>query len=225
MITVDRTKIDQSIENMGTMFNATKEVLASYEEEKKVLEKRGEDLNKKVAELQEQHTQLLLDREIAKDNTSDYIYLSKQLADTQKEMRIIVSLQEELKWDFKQLKKKYVLTIQNTYGKDLSAKSQFDVNANVELVRYELLNAIADYAKEVRKQQQPLMEIIGDEFLDDEELMENNLSFRRAFDFDSTYLSYWAEAGNSVIGKNQVFSACSGNLDPNVRKPKVKEVE
>ncbi|MGM0887187.1 MAG: hypothetical protein ACQEW5_09495 [Bacillota bacterium] len=224
MLKIDRSAVDAAIENME-MFKATKEVLASYEEEKKVLIKRGEDLNKRVANLQEQHTQFLLDREIAKDNTSDYIYLSKQLADTQKEMKIIVSLQEELKEDFKQLKKKYILTIQNTYGKDLSVKSQFDVNANVELVRYELLNAIADYAKEVRKQQQPLMTIIGDEFLDDNELMEDNRSFKRAFEFDSTHLSYWAEAGNSVIGKNQVFSACSGNLDPNVRKPQVKEVK
>ena len=78
MLEINRTKVDQAIENME-MFTATKEVLADYETEKVVLLKRGDDLNKKVSELQEQHTQLLLDREIAKDNTSDYIYLSKQL--------------------------------------------------------------------------------------------------------------------------------------------------
>jgi hypothetical protein len=220
MLKVDRSAVDAAIEDMD-MFTATKEVLASYEEEKKVLIKRGEDLNKRVANLQEQHTQFLLEREIAKDNTSDYIYLSKQLVDTQKEMRIIVSLQEELKEDFKQLKKKYVLTIQNTYGKDLSVKSQFDVNHAVELVRYELLNAIADYAKEVRKQQQPLMTIIGDEFLDDNELMEDNRSFKRAFEFDSVNLSYSGELNQSFIHRNHIFSACGGNLHPEIQKPKV----
>jgi hypothetical protein len=224
MITVNRSAVDAAIENMGTMFTVTKEVLASYEEEKKVLENRGDDLNKRVAELQEQHTQLLLDRESEKDSTSNYIKLSKQLTAANDEVQVIVSLQEQLKEDFKALKQKYIPIILGNYGKDLLAKNELNVNETVELVRYELLNAIAEYAKEVRKQQQPLMEIIGDEFLDDEELMENNRSFKRAFEFDSTHLSYWAEAGNSVIGKNQVFSACGGNLDPNVRLP-AKDVE
>jgi len=223
MIQIDHSALYKAIENME-MFTATKEVLADYETQKGVLLKRGDDLNEKVAELQEQHKQLLLDREIAKDNTSDYIYLSKQLTATNDDMQVIVSLQEQLKEDFRSLKQKYIPIIQNTYGEDLTAKNEFDVNHTVELVRFELLSSIAEYASAVRKQQQPLLPLIG-EFLDDEELMTEHKSFRRTFVFDSTYLNYTGDPSNTVLAKNHIHYAVGGNLHPDIRKPKVKDGE
>lgn len=220
MISVNRAKIDQAIENMGDMFAATKKVFGEYETEKKVLIKRGEDLNKRISELQGEHTQLLLDREIAKDNTNDYIKLSKKLTVANDEVQVIVSLQEQLKEDFKVLKQKHLPIIKRTYEDDLSAKNQFDVNEAVESARYEMLSAITDYAKEIKKQQSPLLPAIS-EFLEDAELMQNNRSFQRTFDFDSTHLTYSGELNQSFIHRNHIFSACGGNLHPEIQKPKV----
>lgn len=223
MLKIDRSAVDAAIEKME-MFTATKEVLAEYEAERNLLEKRGEGLNKKIAELKEEHASTMIDREtVAKDSISDYIYLSGKMKQINDEMTTVLSLQDQLKEDIKQLKQKHLPIIKRTYETDLSAKNAFDVNHAVELIRFELLSCIADFAKEVKKKQQPLMTIIG-EFLDDEELMMENRSFMRTFEFDSTHLSYWAETGNSVISKNQVFSACGGSLDPNVRPP-AKDVE
>lgn len=222
MLKIDRSAVDKAIEDLE-MFTDTQAVLDNYETEKEVLVKRGDDLSKRIAELQEEHTQLLLDRESSKDNTSDYIYLSKQLTATNEEVQTIVSLQEQLKDDFKALKQKYIPVIQSTYGKDLSAKNQFPVNETIDYVKYELLKAIADYSCEVRKQQQPLLPLIG-EFLEDEELMSNNAGFRRLFYSDSIKLSYF-EAGKSVIAKNHVLSSIDGNLHHEIQKPKVKDGE
>lgn len=222
MLKIDRSEVDKAIENLE-MFTDTEKVLDDYETEKKVLIKREEDLNKRVVELQEEHTQLLLDREIVKDSTSDYIYLSKQLSVANDEMQIIVSLQEQLKDDFRALKQKYIPIIRGTYSKDLQGKNEFPVNFTVESVRYELIKAIADYANEIREQQQPLIPLIG-EFLDDEELMEENRGFRRLFEFDSTNLSYTGELSKSFIHRNHIFYACGGNVHPEIRKPQ-KDVE
>ena len=220
MLKIDRTEVNQAIENM-VMFTATMKVLADYEEEKQVLVNREKGLNERMAQLQEEHTQLLLDREVSKDNTSDYIYLSKQLSNADDEMRIIVSLQEQLQQDVRALKQKYVPIIRDSYSKDLSAKNEFSVNDTVDLVRYELLKAVADYSREVSKQQAPLMPAIY-EFLHDEELMEANAGFRRAFEYGSEHLIYTGGGpGKSVISKNEIFSACGGNLPRGVTKPRV----
>ncbi|MFD6440562.1 hypothetical protein ACFWDG_12260 [Peribacillus sp. NPDC060186] len=219
MLKIDRLELDKAIENME-MFTATKEVLAEYEAEKNLLEKRGEGFNKKIVELQEEHAATMIDREtVAKDSISDYIYLSGKMKKIDDEMTTVLSLEDQLKDDFRELKQKFIPIIRDTYSKDLSAKNEFDVNHAVELVRYELLKSISDFASEVRKQQQPLLPLIG-EFLDDEELMENNRSFRRTFEFDSIYLSYTGDLGNSVIAKHHVFSAVGGNLHPDIQKPK-----
>lgn len=63
MLKIDRTSVDKAIEEMK-LFEATKEVLASYEAEKEALVKRGDVLTERLAQLQEQHTQTLIDREV-----------------------------------------------------------------------------------------------------------------------------------------------------------------
>ncbi|PFK03471.1 hypothetical protein COI97_14505, partial [Bacillus cereus] len=60
MLKIDRTAIDTAIEEME-LFTATKEVLAKYEAEKGILEKREEALTERLAQLQEQHSQTLID--------------------------------------------------------------------------------------------------------------------------------------------------------------------
>lgn len=225
MIQIDRSAVDAAIENMGGMFKASKEVFAEYEKERKVLIKRGEGFKKKIAELQEEHASTMIDREtVAKDSISDYIFLTQKMKKLDDEMTTVQSLEDQLKEDFKSLKQKYIPIIQNTYGEDLTAKNEFDVKHAVELVRYELLSCIAEYAGAVRKQQAPLLPLIG-EFLDDEELMTEHKSFRRTFDFDSTYLSYTGDPSNTVLAKNHVHYAVAGNLHPDIRKPKVKDGE
>ncbi|PFB15489.1 hypothetical protein CN399_12545 [Bacillus cereus] len=221
MLKIDRTAVDKAIEEME-LFTATKEVLANYEAEKKVLEKREEALNERLAMLSSQHAQTLIDREFATENVSEYILLSQQLTKFNEEVQLITSLQEQLKEDFTELKLKYAPTIQATYGKELRAKDDLHVNDMVDSVRYELLKAVTDYAREVRNQQAPLMPVI-EEFLDDEKVMESNRSFKRSFEFDSTNL-YYSESQKSVIDRMHVFSACSGNFPSDIRKPKEAEL-
>lgn len=220
MIKFDRTEVDKAIEELN-MFEATKKVIEDYENEKKLLEKREEELNNKISELQELHATLLIDRETAKDTPSDYIYLSTQLTKTNEEMNILLSLQDELKNDFKELKMKYTPIIQDTYYKDSQERYNFNVNEAVEKTRYELIKAIADYSNAVKAQERPLMNTIQ-EFLDDKEVMEANRSFKRRFEFDRLNLNY-AESIDHVIHRMDIFSACSGNVK--YPKPKEKDVK
>lgn len=217
MLVIDRKEIDKAIEEMN-LFVATKEVLEKYEVEKEVLEKREIALNERLEKLSSQHAQTLMDREFASENVSEYILLSQQLTKFNDEVQLLHSLQEQLKEDFTQLKLKFAPTIQEVYSKDLREKDKLPVNEMVDSVRYELLKSITDYAKEVRNQQAPLMLTIG-EFLDDKEVMEANRGFQRLFEFDSTNL-YYSESQQSVIHRQDIFTACSGQMSSNIHKPK-----
>ncbi|MCY9097628.1 hypothetical protein MOE49_00780 [Bacillus inaquosorum] len=201
MLKIDRSAVDKAIENLDNMFNATNEVLKEYEAEKKALKEREEFLKNRLAQLQEQHAITLMDREVTRDNPSDYIYLSKQLSGIDEEVEILLSLQEQLQDEYKELKEKYMPIIRDSYRKDLSAKnSYFNINDAVNYVRDELKQAISDYENEIYKQDSQVMSVIYDDFLSDSELMNeswdaperrrNALSFKRAFDFDRTKLSY-----------------------------------
>ncbi|EJR43719.1 hypothetical protein IIM_05357 [Bacillus cereus VD107] len=217
MLQIDRTAVDTAIKEME-LFTATKEVLARYEDEKALLEKREEALNERLAQLSSQHAQTLIDREFATENVSEYILLSQQLTKFNEEVQLITSLQEQLKEDFTELKLKYAPTIQTTYSKELRAKDELNVNDMVDSVRYELIKAVHDYAREVRNQQAPLMTTIG-EFLDDTAVLEANRGFKRLFEFDSTNV-YYSESQQSVINRQDIFTACSGNFPSNIIRPK-----
>lgn len=217
MLKIDRKEIDKAIEEMQ-LFTDTKEVLAKYESEKEVLEKREIALNERLAKLSSQHAQTLIDREFATENVGEYILLSQQLTKFNEEVQLINSLLDQLKDDFTELKLKFAPTIQEVYSKDLREKDKLPVNDMVDYVRYELLKSVTDYAKEVRSQQAPLMLTIG-EFLDDKEVMEANRGFKRLFEFDSTHL-YYSESQNTVLDRRHVFSACGGQMPSQIRKPK-----
>ncbi|MDA2383126.1 hypothetical protein PDN41_15285 [Bacillus cereus] len=201
MLKIDRKAVDTAIKEME-LFTTTKEVLANYEAEKEVLEKREKVLTESLARLQEQHTSLLIDREVSTDNLSDYIYISKQLTNINEDVKVITSLQEQLKEDLKVLKQKYMPIIRETYSKDSSARNKhFNVSETVAYITNELKQCISDYEKEIHKQDQQIMPVIYDEFLDDSELMNAGwevdqesrvraLAFKRTFDFDRNNLLY-----------------------------------
>ncbi|MGX7632864.1 hypothetical protein ACWOMK_29430 [Bacillus thuringiensis] len=203
MIKLDRKAVDKAIEEMN-LFTATKEVLASYEAEKEALVKREEALTERLAQLQEQHIQLMMDREVATDNPSDYIYISKQLTNINEDVKVITLLQDQLKEDFTALKQKYMPIVRETYSKDSSARNKhFNVSEAVSYVREELKLVISDYEKAISEQDQQVMPLIYDDFLDDSELMNESwdnpdrrmkaLAFKRTFDFDRNNLLYEKE--------------------------------
>lgn len=203
MIKLDRKAVDKAIEEMN-LFTATKEVLASYEAEKEILVKREEALTERLAQLQEQHIQLMMDREVATDNPSDYIYISKQLTNINEDVKVITLLQDQLKEDFTALKQKYMPIVRETYSKDSSARNKhFNVSEAVSYVREELKLVISDYEKAISEQDQQVMPLIYDDFLDDSELMNESwdnpdrrmkaLAFKRTFDFDRNNLLYEKE--------------------------------
>ncbi|MBJ6722207.1 hypothetical protein I2750_18575 [Bacillus sp. PR5] len=57
------------------------------------------------------------------------------------------------------------------------------------------------------------------EFLNDKEVMETNRGFQRLFEFDITNIHY-SESQQSVINRQDIFTACSGNMPSQIRKPK-----
>ncbi|MCU5003884.1 hypothetical protein OCD70_28075 [Bacillus tropicus] len=200
MIKLDRKAVDKAIEEMN-LFTATKEVLASYEAEKEALVKREEALTERLAQLQEQHIQLMMDREVATDNPSDYIYISKQLTNINEDVKVITLLQDQLKEDFTALKQKYMPIIRETYSKDSATRNKhFNVSEAVSYVREELKLVISDYEKAISEQDQQVMPLIYNDFLDDSELMNESwdnpdrrmkaLAFKRTFDFDRNNLLY-----------------------------------
>ncbi len=200
MIKLDRTSVDKAIEEME-LYKATKEVLASYEAEKESLVKREEALTERLAQLQEQHTQTMLDREVANDNPSDYIYLSSQLSKIESDMKVLLPLKEALQEEYTLLKQKYMPIVRETYSKDSSARNKhFNVSEAVSYVRDELKLVISDYEKAISKHDQQVMPLIYDDFLDDSELMNESwdnpdrrmkaLAFKRTFDFDRNNLLY-----------------------------------
>ncbi|WP_044783817.1 hypothetical protein [Bacillus thuringiensis] len=200
MLKIDRKAVDKAIEEME-LFTATKEVLASYKAEKESLVKREEALTERLAQLQEQHIQLMVDREVATDSPSDYIYISKQLTNINEDVKVITLLQDQLKGDFKALKQKYMPIIRETYSKDSSARNKhFNVSEAVSHVRDELKLVISDYEKAISKQDQQVIPVIYADFLDDSELMNESwdnpdrrmkaLAFKRTFEFDRNNLLY-----------------------------------
>lgn len=200
MIKLDRTAVDKAIKEMK-LFEATKEVLASYEAEKEVLKKREEALTERLAQLQEQHTQTLIDREVASDNPSDYIYLSSQLSKIESDMKVLLPLKEALQEEYTLLKQKYMPIIRESYSKDSATRNKhFNVSEAVSYVREELKLVISDYEKAISEQDQQVMPLIYNDFLDDSELMNESwdnpdrrmkaLAFKRTFDFDRNNLLY-----------------------------------
>ena len=225
MITVNRSELDQAIAGLEGAYDGTAKVLDQYMSEKEDLEKRGTDLDNRLNDLLQLKTDTLLKRDETKD-TADYIKLSKQLTEADEEVQIIESLQEQLKEDLKQLKQKYIPVIRDSYSKDSAVKRDFDTNHAVDLVRYELLKAIADYAVAIRQEDARVIGTIRDEFLDDSILMQeqSNRGFQRTFDSDRNKLSYSSMMPN-LLTKNNVFLACGGNISPEIRSPKPKEVK
>lgn len=200
MLKIDRKSVDKAIEEME-LFTATKEVLKQYEAEKESLVKREEALAERLAQLQEQHTQTLIDREVASDNPSDYIYLSSQLSKIESDMKVLLPLKEALEEEYTLLKQKYMPIIRETYNKDSSARNKhFNVSEAVSHVRDELKLVISDYEKAISEQDQQVMSVIYDDFLDDSELMNESwdnpdrrmkaLAFKRTFEFDRNNLLY-----------------------------------
>ncbi|MCM2982305.1 hypothetical protein M3599_15370 [Niallia circulans] len=200
MLKINRSSLDKAIKNLDGMFNGTMEVLKEYEAEKKALEERKDALSKLIAEQQEQHAQTFIDRELAKDNPSDYIYMSKQLASMEEELRVLLSLQDQQKDDFYTLKQKYMPIIREAYSKDSAICKAFNVNESIHNVGDELKQAIADYEQAIDKQDKQVMPLIQKDFLGDSELMNeswedpdrrrNALTFKREFDFARNRLYY-----------------------------------
>ncbi|PAW43854.1 hypothetical protein CKQ69_29935 [Bacillus toyonensis] len=146
MIKLDRTAVDKAITEMK-LFEATKEVLASYEAEKEVLKKREEALTERLAHYKNNILKLY-DREVANDNPSDYIYLSSQLSKLESDMKVLLPLKEALQEEYTLLKQKYMPIIRETYSKDSATRNKhFNVSEAVSYVREELKLVISDYEK------------------------------------------------------------------------------
>lgn len=218
MLEINREELDAAIADLNGMFAETERVLANYEAEKEALEKRGQDLDNQLATLQQQHLELLLQKEGEKD-TKKFIAISKKLETINEDMKLIGYLKDQLKDDLTALKQSYIQPIKEAYSNDSAIKRDMDVNYLVDYMRHELVSAIAEYASKVRQEESKVYGTIADEFLDNNELMATNKSFKRSFDFDRTNLSYSSMIPN-LLTRNNINLACSGHIAPEITKPK-----
>ncbi|QGS68104.1 hypothetical protein CV093_04000 [Oceanobacillus sp. 143] len=96
MITVDKSKLDRAIESLEGMFSNTEKVLIDYEAEREELENRGNDLNKRLAELQNKQTETLLLREKPKKQLSISSY-QKTLLTIKKKVKLLFPFRNSYK--------------------------------------------------------------------------------------------------------------------------------
>ncbi|PAW37821.1 hypothetical protein CKQ70_30995 [Bacillus toyonensis] len=90
-------------------------------------------------------------------------------------MKVLLPLKEALQEEYTLLKQKYMPIIRETYSKDSATRNKhFNVSEAVSYVREELKLVISDYEKAISEQDQQVMPLIYDDFLDDSELMNES---------------------------------------------------
>jgi hypothetical protein len=215
-VKVDRKSIDKMIKEIS-LFDETKSVLTAYQKEVSKLNEREEELNKQLEEIQEKHTQNLLDQESA--DVSELIYLKKMNRELVYETEVITSLLEELAEEKASLKIKYVPLINQAKREDMNNNAgRYNANEIVTQLRYEMLKIIADVSAEMKRQYRSVEPDVL-EIFDDPKVKETFLERQVTFN-DQFYKPSYSESMKTVISKDDVFYSLSGNVPSSVPKPK-----
>jgi hypothetical protein len=168
-IKVDKKGVKKVIDEME-LFGHTKEVVSEYQIHFNKLDDREKELNRQLEEIQEKHTQNLLDQETA--DVSELIYLKKMGRELVYETEVITSLLEQTNEEMTELKFHYAPLINKALSNDSTARvGKYDFSPLVDEVMGELLNAIAEVGMEFRKQYAEVHPAVTD-VIKDKKVME-----------------------------------------------------
>lgn len=216
MIKIDRKEVDKLLNDMD-LFVHTKAALVDYKAELKQLEVRGEKLEEKLARIQSEHTENLLKLE-GNTDVNAIIELKMENIHLVSKSKVVAALLESLEEEKTDLKIKHAPLFDAALKTDMQARGgKYDLNQIIDIVRYEMIRAIADIGKEMKKQFFAIESDVKEVF-DDVAVRETYVQIGRGFTQEH-YQPFYSEFDKTVISKQDIFTAVSGQIPQRIRKP------
>ena len=201
------------------LFIEAKEVVAEYNERVSKLDDQERELNAELIALQDEMTANILDQESA--SVSELVYLKIQVKEINQKTEIIKVLLEELAEERTELKLEFVPKYRYALGN--TGINEYNATKIAEKYRYLMLKEISDIGKQMQQQYREIAPDI-DEVFGDSKVLEQYPRLAYSYTYDNYIPSFsWFET--SVVSKNEVFSACRGNLPQGLKEPKEMDVE
>jgi len=198
------------------LFAETKKAIFLYKEKVVEIDQQQDELEIELVALQEEMTNILLDSENAP--ISDRVYLRIRQKEVVQKTEIIGTLLEELEEERTALKLSFVPVYQSVLKQDRTTSAKFDATEIAEKYRYLLLTEIAEIGMEMRGQYFSIANDILEVF-EDPTVKENYPRIEHSFTQEQYTPSLsWFE--NSIVSKQEAFSAVRGNLPTNLKQPK-----
>lgn len=216
MITINRKSVDKLISEMDILMH-TKVAVAVYKAELQLLEDRGEKLAEKLATIQQSHTDNLLKLDSCTD-VDEIITLKFENINLVSNSKVINSLVEGLAEEKTELKIKHAPLFETALREDGNArKGKYSANQIVDTMRYGMISAVADIGKEMQSQYFAIEADVKDLF-DDVAVQEVHVRIGRGFTAERFQPTY-SEFDKTVVSRQDIFTAASGQMPPNLRKP------
>jgi len=216
MITINRKSVDALLKNMD-LFTYTKVAIAKYKEELKQLEARGEKLAEKLAAVQSEHTNNLLKLNGTTD-VDEIIKLKFENINLVSNSKVINSLLESLDEEKSDLKIAHAPLFEVALKADMEArKGKYNANTIVDTMRYGMISSIADIGLKMQEQYFAIESDVKEVF-DDVAVKETHVRIGRGFTPEQYRPSY-NEFEKTVISKQDIFTAISGQMPQRIRKP------
>ena len=197
------------------LFVETEIVIKDYKEKAELLDQQERELTAELNVLQEEMTNNILSQEGA--SISELVYLKISVKKINQKTEIISVLLEELGEERTALKLTFTPNYRTAIRNDKANTSGYDATEIVERYRYEMLKEIADIGVQMQKQYRDISEDIYEVFEDSEVRKEFP---RLGYTFNQEqYTPQFGWFSESVISKNDVFTATRGYLPEGVKQP------
>lgn len=215
MITINRKSVDKLITGMDILM-LTKVAVANYKADLQLLEDRGQKLSEKLATIQQSHTDNLLKLDGCTD-VDQIITLKLENINLVANTKVVSSLLEGLEEEKTDLKVKHAPLYEAATKADMQARGgKYDANVIVSELRYQMIRSIADIGKAMQEQYFSIEADVKEVF-DDIAVKETHVHIGRGFTPEHYRPSY-SEFSKTVVSKQDIFTAISGQIPPNIRK-------
>lgn len=203
------------------LFVETEKVVKDYKEKAELLDQQEKELKAELNVLQEEMTNNTLDQENA--GISELVYLKISAKKIVQKTEIISVLLEELAEERTALKLQFTPIYRTAIRNDIANKSDYDANEIVERYRYEMLKEVADIGVQMQKQYRDISEDVYEVF-EDVEVKKEFPRLEYVFNQEQ-YVPTFGWFSDSVVSKNDVFTATRGYLPEGVKQPIEKDGE
>lgn len=217
-VEVNRKALEKLISEMD-LYPNTKEVVSSYQEVANKLDERKLLLQQQLEELQEQHTQNLVDQETS--NVAEIVYLKIQGKKINEEFQIIDTLIDETKKERVELKLYYYKIFRQALSKDSTIASSYDVTPIIDKVLSQTIAIIAEVGTAARVQYLELSPSIEDLFSDSKVREVYPRILDESFNFSRHIPSY--RGSRTVLESHEIESANSGRILDKFKEKEVQE--